>query len=411
MLLSDNARQPIGFCHSCAVRVQTYRDPMALSDLDREMVLLAIEEYDRLGRDTFLERYGYSEARHYFILHNGRRYDSKAIAGVAHRGVDGHVLRPSEFSGGAATVGRVLSRLGFLLDARQDASPAARLLEKIQNLDTAVSNGRPKRRQPLTLLWALGRAARRAERLVPWDVARADIGALIRQFGLPGDRPTPEHPVLKLTHFGLWTMPDYPEPPRPSGSPPLAWMSRNQPVSGLREWVYDLVTEEFTVRAQASAYLLEKYFPDEDQNALLIRVGLADIDEQPPTSPGDPRTPERRSTTVRRIIRDNALSQLIKALHDHTCQICGVRLLLPDGPYVEGAHIRPLGSPHDGPDVAGNLLCLCPNDHVLFDQGAIVIEDDLMVINRLTGEPRGVLRTAPGHDVDQRYVTCHRNLY
>jgi predicted restriction endonuclease len=384
---------------------------MALSDLDREMVLAAIKEYDQLGRDAFLERYGYREARDYFIIHNGRRYDSKAIAGVAHRGVDGRALRAAEFSGGAATVGRVLGHLGFLLGPGQDASPAAAFLEKVENLDTAVSNGRPKRHQPLTLLWALGRAAQRVERLVPWDVTRAGISALIREFGLPGDRPTPEYPVLKLTHFGLWTLPDHPEPPRPSGSPPLAWMSRNQPVSGLREWVYDLVTEDQAIRSQAIAYLLDTYFQDEDQNALLIRVGLGDIGEEPLPPPEDARAPGRRSATIKRIIRDNALSRLVKSLHDHTCQMCGVRLLLRDGPYAEGAHIRPLGRPHDGHDVAGNLLCLCPNDHVLFDQGALVVEDDLTVVNQLTGESRGALRTVAGHEVDRRYLTYHRNLF
>jgi predicted restriction endonuclease len=384
---------------------------MALSDLDRAMVLAAIEEYDQLGRDAFLERYGYRGARDYFIIHNGRQYDSKAIAGVAHRRVGGRPLRASEFSGGAATVGRVLGHLGFLLTSRQDASPAAAFLEKIRNLDTAVSNGRPKRHQPLSLLWALGRAAHQEERLVPWNATQAEISALIREFGLEGDRPTPEYPVLKLTHFGLWTLPDHPEPPRPSGSPPLGWMSRNQPVSGLREWVYDLVTEDQVVRSQATAHLLSTYFQDVDQNALLIRVGLGDINDEPLPPPDDARTPERRPTTAMRIVRDSALSLLIKTLHDHTCQMCGVRLLLPNGPYAEGAHIRPLGSPHDGHDVAGNLLCLCPNDHALFDHGAITVKDDLTVINRLTGESRGTLRTVPGHDVDPQYLTYHRSLY
>jgi predicted restriction endonuclease len=91
--------------------------------------------------------------------------------------------------------------------------------------------------------------------------------------------------------------------------------------------------------------------------------------------------------------------------------MCGVRLLLPDGPYAEGAHIRPLGGPHDGHDVAGNLLCLCPNDHVLFDQGAITVKDDLTVINRLTSEPRGTLRTVTGHDIDPQHLAYHRSLY
>ncbi|MFC5825252.1 HNH endonuclease [Nonomuraea insulae] len=375
---------------------------MALSDLDRGMVLTTIEEYDQLGRDAFLKRYGYHEARDYFIIHNGHRYDSKAIAGVAHRGVGGRALRAAEFSGGAATVGRTLGHLGFLVTQRQDASPTETFLDKVRTLDTAVSNGRPKRHQPLTLLWALGRAAHREERLVPWNVTRAEISALITEFGLDGDRPNPEYPVLKLTHFGLWTLPDHQEPPRSTGSAPLGWMNRNQPVSGLRAWVYDLMTENEKVRSQAIAYLLSTYFPDVDQNALLTRVGLGATVAEPPL-------PGRRPTTVRRIIRDNALSRLIKSLHDHTCQICGIQLLLPRGPYAEGAHIRPLGQPHDGHDVPGNLLCLCPNDHVLFDQGATIIKDDLTVINRLTGEQRGPLRTVPGHDIDPQYLAYHRN--
>ena len=56
-----------------------------LSDLsDKSAVLQAMTEYDELGRDAFLARYGYGPARSYFVVHDGRRYDSKAIAGVAH---------------------------------------------------------------------------------------------------------------------------------------------------------------------------------------------------------------------------------------------------------------------------------------------------------------------------------------
>jgi len=43
----------------------------------------AIAEYDRIGRAAFLARYGFREARSYFLVHNGKRYDSKAIVGAA----------------------------------------------------------------------------------------------------------------------------------------------------------------------------------------------------------------------------------------------------------------------------------------------------------------------------------------
>jgi hypothetical protein len=58
---------------------------MSLGDISsREAVLRAIHEYDRMGRDAFLEHYKFKRARAYFLLHEDRYYDSKAILGVAH---------------------------------------------------------------------------------------------------------------------------------------------------------------------------------------------------------------------------------------------------------------------------------------------------------------------------------------
>src|SRR5262249_21947826 len=93
--------------------------PMALSDLtSRDAVLAALAEYDRLGQDAFLAKYGFGRAREYELVHDGKRYDSKAIAGVAH-GIEFPNLGPlraSEFSGGEATVKRKLEELGFVVD-------------------------------------------------------------------------------------------------------------------------------------------------------------------------------------------------------------------------------------------------------------------------------------------------------
>jgi len=69
----------------------------------------------------------------------------------------------------------------------------------------------------------------------------------------------------------------------------------------------------------------------------------------------------RRSSTVQRLVRNTVCAVRAKEWHEHRCQICGVQLQTPGGPYAEGAHIRALGRPHDGPDVESDLLCLCPN--------------------------------------------------
>jgi putative restriction endonuclease len=83
-----------------------------------------------------------------------------------------------------------------------------------------------------------------------------------------------------------------------------------------------------------------------------------------------------------------------------------VSSLTPPGPYAEAAHIRPLGWPHDGPDVAENVLCLCPNHHVLFDRWQLSLTDDLALI----GET-GRLRLHRRHTVAVEHVRYHRERY
>ncbi|MGW8993440.1 YDG/SRA domain-containing protein [Streptomyces zhihengii] len=119
--------------------------------------------------------------------------------------------------------------------------------------------------------------------------------------------------------------------------------------------------------------------------------------------------PERITSTVQRIVRSNAVKRQVKAWHDNRCQICETRIEVPGGSYSEGAHIQALGSPHNGPDTTGNVLCLCPNCHVMFDAGAVVLEDDLTVVRG--GQPVGVLRTHAQHAIDLRCVRHHRERW
>jgi putative restriction endonuclease len=58
---------------------------------------------------------------------------------------------------------------------------------------------------------------------------------------------------------------------------------------------------------------------------------------------------ERRATVVQWLVRETAVASMVKSIHGHACQICASTVILPSGPYVEGAHIRPLGRPYDGP--------------------------------------------------------------
>ncbi|WP_406269027.1 HNH endonuclease [Actinacidiphila glaucinigra] len=85
--------------------------------ITRESVLKTAAEHDELGREAFLSKYGFGEARAYVLVHEGREYDSKAIAGVAHKWDQGRALAPSEFSGGKDHAAAWLKRLGFHVKA------------------------------------------------------------------------------------------------------------------------------------------------------------------------------------------------------------------------------------------------------------------------------------------------------
>ena len=79
----------------------------------KESILKSIAEYNSIGREKFLQKYGYRRARQYFLLHKNKIYDSKPIYGVAFKFEDGPVLRGKDFSGGEKTVAQALERLGF----------------------------------------------------------------------------------------------------------------------------------------------------------------------------------------------------------------------------------------------------------------------------------------------------------
>jgi putative restriction endonuclease len=50
------------------------------------------------------------------------------------------------------------------------------------------------------------------------------------------------------------------------------------------------------------------------------------------------------------------------------------------------------------------MLCLCPNDHVLFDRGMIAVDENGHILGR---ERRTLLRKSSGHEIGQEYLRYH----
>jgi hypothetical protein len=104
-----------------------------------------------------------------------------------------------------------------------------------------------------------------------------------------------------------------------------------------------------------------------------------------------PATVER---TYQRIVRDSEMCREIKNLYGYRCQVCGLRLELKPGDfYAETHHIRHLGGGHKGLDVRDNILCLCPNHHVLFDNFAMPLDPTRLRLKK--------------HDLRQSFVDYH----
>lgn len=83
--------------------IQDIRDPAAIR--------AAMDEYDRVGRTYFLEKYGFGKSREYMLRDaaTGRLYDSKAIVGAAHGyALPGEPLGAADVSGAEATIQRLL---------------------------------------------------------------------------------------------------------------------------------------------------------------------------------------------------------------------------------------------------------------------------------------------------------------
>jgi predicted restriction endonuclease len=110
-------------------------------------------------------------------------------------------------------------------------------------------------------------------------------------------------------------------------------------------------------------------------------------------------------------LRCTLLATEIKRRYGSICQLCGLPVVLFEGvSYAEAHHLRPLGYPHFGPDIPGNILVVCPNHHVMFDRGVVtVVPDTKKVLHVVPGAFRSNahLRVQPWHNLDTKYLAYH----
>jgi 5-methylcytosine-specific restriction enzyme A len=360
---------------------------VALSEVTREAVLAAVAECDRLGQAAFLERYGFAPARQYVLVYDGKRYDSKAIAGVAHGFLPGKSpLASAEFSGGEATVGRLLRRLGFTLQVG-DALTADGLVQILSRLQVFYKDGLLALYQPITVLWAFGRAVDDEPRLASWAETTEQLGELFLRHGRAWESDRVFYPIAALHGAGLWELDADPEavPSAHGSSLPQRWFEERQPSGGLAEPVFRMIRDSPEARSAAVSALVGQYLAAADATGLLAELGLFDPAAVSPAeaSFGSLVTAYQRlcaqadifwrgrdGTRVERTaaspVRSTAARRAVLLRSGGRCENPGCTGDIRDCndrgvPLLDVDHIHDLAQ--GGPDDPRQMIALCPNCH------------------------------------------------
>ena len=340
---------------------------MSLSDIrSKQPVLDAIAEFDRLGRDRFLEKYGFGHSRSYWLVHDGWQYDSKAIVGAAHGYArpDLGPLKAEEFNGGEMPVKRKLERLGFRIDVDDLTASAIALtsdqltMEKIYTrddlrslfnvtdatLDTGVFT--PK---GTSSVWLFITEKKTADRTPYRDHLEGDILYWQGQMSSRKDALIIDHQARGRELLVFFRKKKY-EHPRAGFRylGPFVYLSHigNKPTN----------------------FVLQR----KRDSASLVPPTAADEDRFDPTSVDDARERISRVITQRR--GQKPFRDALIAAYNRRCAITGCSIL----DVLEAAHIHP----YRGPDTnkVTNGLLLRSDVHTLFDCGLLAIDSDTMTV-------------------------------
>ncbi|MYA28987.1 MAG: DUF3427 domain-containing protein [Nitrospira sp. SB0666_bin_27] len=339
---------------------------MSLSDITSpQPVLDAIAEFDRLGRNRFLKKYGFGRSRSYWLFHNGKQYDSKPIVGAAHGYARPNLgpLRPTEFMGGIP-VKRTLEHLGFRV-AVNDPAPAPIVLtsdqltlEKIYTRDDlrilfsitdATLNTGIFSPKGTSSVWLFITEEKTADRTPYSDQLQGDLLYWQGQMSSRKDALIINHQTrgLELLVFFRKKKSEYPG-------------------FGFR-YLGPFVYSSHTGNKPTNFVLQRKR-----DSACHVPPTAADADGFDPMSVEDAREWISSSITQRRgqkRFRDDLISS-----YNGQCAITGCSVL----DVLEAAHIYP----YRGPDTnrVTNGLLLRSDIHTLFDCGLLAIDPDAMTV-------------------------------
>ncbi len=311
---------------------------VAKEDVTRGDVLAALSEFDTLQQKAFLQKYGMKKATKYFVKHDGKLYDSKAILAAAHgHHQDYAPLVWEDFSGGKADAVKFLQDLGFEVAEARDFNWARD--ELILACDLMCDND-----------WKAVRAH---------DPRAVELSELLRRM--------PLHPVELRK-------PDFRSP------------------NSIQQKTFNIETSfgndgmggKKATKGGALDLVVRKEFQDDEKHmraaAKLIRdgllsgilagesLGLPDLDEMESTAV-EGRLLERRhlSRERSRKLRKNKIASHLKSHVTLACEVCKFDFSAKYGPhgdrYIECHHVIPLAKSGAKETKLQDLILICANCH------------------------------------------------
>ncbi len=342
---------------------------MSLKDITSPAaVRKAIREFDQIGSERFLAKYGYGPAKKYHLIHDDARYPSKAILGVAH-GYEHPSAGPlinTSFTGGKQLVVPKLQSLGFKVIQR----------DSFVRTGDVISNAELSKSFSVGNMGGMRRSRKQNHLVLISDSTK----------GLYDDRW--EGDTLHYTGMGK------------SGDQSLTSQNKTlaeSPESGITVHLFEVfsakkysyagevfLSEELYVEKQVGedgkvrnvtmfplqlAPGAQKLTPSQQDLANLARfrsnkLRKKSIEELRRRAELAPKKPQKRHATTTQIVRNMAVVEYVKKAAKGICDLCGKPSPFVDKkgqPYLECHHVTRLAD--GGDDWISNAVALCANCH------------------------------------------------
>jgi len=212
--------------------------------------------------------------------------------------------------------------------------------------------------KPLLLLYALGRAGRNNDRLMPYSEVDRALHELLKEFGPHRRSIHTEYPFWRLQHDGIWQISASTALERrgSNAEPKKSELLKHGVQGGFPPDIWAALQQDPSLALALAHIILDMNFPPSLHDDLLSATGLdGDMARVAPKH------------------RDPQFRMRVLTAYEHCCAICGFDVRLGSIQLgLDAAHI--MWHQAGGPDVLQNGLALCTLHHKLFDRGAFTLD-------------------------------------